>query len=154
MVSGLLEVLQRNKAVRTFLGAYNDADHKEVLKLLALLGILAAKGSSLPLGDVEALRQLVSTGSAASTVDGALPEVKQKLQDLKLQLEDVEQDIDKASQGVMPLACRSCAETRQTCVSGARSWVRLSPYRAPFASTLHSLNSSGQRVSHRHVQLL
>ncbi|KAG2454799.1 hypothetical protein HYH02_000632 [Chlamydomonas schloesseri] len=82
------EYLLRNKAIRTFLTSYNEADWEEVCKLCLLYGILhldLKEGR----GDVARLRELVGVGHAGATVDSALPGIQEKLAELKFQLDEV-----------------------------------------------------------------
>lgn len=86
--------LLRNKAIRTFLQAYSDHEWPEVTKLVLLYGIVSLTrqypGQILP---VAALRDALSAGASAQAVEGAIPELQDRLNELKLQLDDVHDDL-------------------------------------------------------------
>ncbi|PNW84506.1 hypothetical protein CHLRE_03g146227v5 [Chlamydomonas reinhardtii] len=96
------EYLLRNKAIRTFLTSYNEAEWEEVCKLCLLYGILHLDLKD-GRGDVARLRELVGVGHSGATVDNALPGIQEKLAELKFQLDEVASGLPH---GQMPHAAR------------------------------------------------
>ncbi len=86
--------LLRNKAIRTFLQAYSDHEWPEVTKLVLLYGIVSLTrqypGQVLSLA---ALREALSAGASAQAVETAIPDLQDKLSELRLQLDDVQDDL-------------------------------------------------------------
>ncbi|GFR42107.1 hypothetical protein Agub_g2950 [Astrephomene gubernaculifera] len=97
------EYVLRNKAVRIFLSNYAEQDWQEITKLALLYGIIQLKAvdgrASIPLAR---LREIVGSGAAAVTVESALPDIKNKLEDLRAQLDHVAVDLHKPHHAKVP----------------------------------------------------
>lgn len=86
--------LLRNKAIRNYLAHYTAQEWPEVVKLTLLYGLINLHrqypGKQL---SVAQLREVISTGQVAITVESALPDVHNQLDKLQNQLDEITDDL-------------------------------------------------------------
>lgn len=91
---GVVQWLQRNRALRNYLKCYPQAEVNEVVKLTLLYGVISLqKRSPGHLFSVDELRLVTSSAASAAAVESSLPELKQQLEELQEQLEEVTEEI-------------------------------------------------------------
>lgn len=96
-----LDYLLRNKAIRNFLHNFAEKDRQEVSKLTLLYGILNLgflDGKAVV--PLDRLRDIVANGVKAVTVESAIPSLREKIEDLRMQLDDNILDIQQAPREV------------------------------------------------------
>ncbi|KAK9808470.1 hypothetical protein WJX73_009833 [Symbiochloris irregularis] len=114
-----------NKTIRNFLLAYSPSKHPEIIKLVALYGILNLQqhfGPHQPSSDD--IRKLVKTGSISTALDNRIGGIQSSMHELHCTLADIAREVDDPA--ARPAVCSSPSVARLTSPCPVNS-ARLSP---------------------------